>query len=78
MNKILYVGEDVDKVSNGGDVINKRNIYLLQKIFRDDFYKYKLSYSSKLTTFVNLIMNNVGFIQSQDYDLIRDLVRLNN
>lgn len=53
---LLYVGERIEKVTSGGDLVNKNNQKILSCICGDDFLIEDVHNTSKISTFVNLVL----------------------
>lgn len=70
MHKILYIGVDTIAASDGGDVVNMRNLNALKAVYENNFYNYALIRRNKMSVMYNLLLGNVGFIRSADYKKI--------
>lgn len=55
MKKLLYIGDNPKKTSNGGDWVNKRNILALQELYSNRFYIYPIKCRNSIITFINLL-----------------------
>lgn len=45
-NKLLYIGDNPTKSTNGGEWINKRNILALENIFHNNLHIYPIACKS--------------------------------
>lgn len=77
-DSLLYIGESIKKASNGGDVVNNRNIAALKACFGNGFYHYELFNRSRLITFLRLILGFVGFVGLSDLFKISSFIKKNN
>lgn len=75
MSKILYIGEVIDKTKTGADVVNKRNIAVLQHIYGNLFFHYPLLRKNKIITLFNAILGNSGAVRTSDYRAIVKLIK---
>lgn len=78
MKNILYIGEEIVKVQNGGDVINLRNTSLLKSIYMENFHIYPLKRKNKISTLLNLFWGNMGFYRQVDFNCIVKYIEGNN
>jgi len=46
--RLLYIGPLVEKIKNGGDVVNTRNRTVLKELFEEDYFEYILEYSENI------------------------------
>jgi hypothetical protein len=44
-NKLVYIGNSIDKIKKGGDIVNYRNLSVLSDLFKDNFVLYELRFS---------------------------------
>lgn len=56
-NKLLYIGDNPTKSTNGGEWINKRNILALENIFHNNLHIYPIACKKPFITFINLLFN---------------------
>lgn len=71
--KVLYIGENIRKSQNGGDVVSKRNIDLLRSVFKDDFHIYHIKCISSIKTFRDSLM---GYMNGLSVIHVYNIVRL--
>lgn len=55
MKQLLYIGENSSKITNGGDWINRRNVFALQQIYGSNFHLYDVKCKNFCMTFINLL-----------------------
>lgn len=77
MGRLLYIGEKIEIPTNGGDQVNRRNMVVLEKIYGANFIVYSLKRVSRLVTFLNILLRNVGLVRQCDYRKIKHLIRRN-
>ncbi|MDR0234808.1 glycosyltransferase [Acinetobacter sp.] len=73
--KMLYIGPRVEKISTGGDSVNKRNENLLKKIFDKNLNIYYIQNSTN--TIFDKLKGYLGGITKYDIDEIIENISLN-
>ena len=53
---MIYVGENIQKIQAGGDIVNLRNIKILKTIYNSKFNIIHISCKSTIQTFINLLL----------------------
>lgn len=74
MNRILYICPVADTQKVGADIINERNLCILQQILGDKLYVYNISRTSRIRTFYELIRGNTGFLKQSDLRKIVEVI----
>lgn len=75
MDKLLYVGTDVSRVSEGGELVNKRNISFLKRICGAQFYQYSPKRINSLLTFINALSGYLSFLSVWQARSVLSLIR---
>ena len=78
MKKLLYIGDNPKKTSNGGDWVNKRNILALQELYSNRFYIYPIKCRNSIITFINLLNYYMLGVSSRTAKNIIKYVEKNN
>lgn len=78
MDRVLYIGENTVSPSNGGEMVNYRNISALREIYGVNLYVYPLLRVNKYITFINMLFGNLCFMKIGDYrNIYIQISRLN-
>lgn len=56
-NKLLYIGDNPAKSTNGGEWINQRNILALKNLYHNNLHIFPIVCKNSLITFLNLLFN---------------------
>lgn len=78
MGKILFIGNNPNKVTSGVDYINKRNIDALKAIFNSDLIIQKICCSNKPLTFINLVFKYMSGLSLLEEEKILKIIEKHN
>lgn len=77
-SNLLYIGDCPNKITNGGDWINKRNIICLSELFSDNFYTYPVKCKNSFDTFLNLLHHYMLGLSPKKAQDILNYIEKNN
>lgn len=78
MERLLYIGDNPNKVKNGGDWVNQRNIFALKTIYKENFHTYSVMCKNSFKTFANLLRNYMLGLSPHIVKEITKYIRDNN
>ena len=78
MDKILYVGDNPVKTTNGGDWIKKKNILALKEIYKNNLHTFPIKCTNSYITFLNLLNNYMLGLSPNITNKILSYIEQNN
>ncbi|MFW1811950.1 glycosyltransferase [Acinetobacter ursingii] len=71
--KVLYIGQDLAKISSGADSVNKRNLDLLKDIFKSQLYVY--SFANADNSLIEKVQGYLGGCKKLDIVNVIELIK---